>query len=187
MGSGWNGWRSTSPRQFQQHDIVTTVCAALLDSGLDPGCLELEITESAVMYDSEQTAEALQYFREMGVRIAIDDFGTGYSSLSQLKKYPITLLKIDRSFVSGIGHGGDDDAIVDAVIAIARKLGLRCWPKGSRRHSSGRSCAPASVTSCRASCSAVPGAGAVRRVPGKTAVDRLIPSKSPASAGSVKK
>ena len=130
MGSGWNGWRSTSPRQFQQHDIVTTVCAALLDSGLDPGCLELEITESAVMYDSEQTAEALQYFREMGVRIAIDDFGTGYSSLSQLKKYPITLLKIDRSFVSGIGHGGDDDAIVDAVIAMARKLGLRVLAEG---------------------------------------------------------
>lgn len=119
-----------SPRQFQQHDIVTTVCAALLDSGLDPGCLELEITESAVMYDSEQTAEALHYFREMGVRIAIDDFGTGYSSLSQLKKYPITLLKIDRSFVSGIGHGGDDDAIVGAVIAMARKLGLRVLAEG---------------------------------------------------------
>ncbi|NJC87810.1 MAG: EAL domain-containing protein [Desulfuromonas sp.] len=119
-----------SPRQFQQHDIVTTVCAALLDSGLEPGCLELEITESAVMYDSEQTTEALNYFREMGVRIAIDDFGTGYSSLSQLKKFPITLLKIDRSFVQGIGHGGDDDAIVGAVIAMARKLGLKVLAEG---------------------------------------------------------
>ena len=78
-----------SPRQFQQQDIVTTVCSALLDSGLDTGQLELEITESAVMYDSEQTTEALNYFREMGVRIAIDDFGTGYSSLIQLKKFPI--------------------------------------------------------------------------------------------------
>lgn len=131
--SGLNPGRvavNLSPRQFQQQDIVTTVCAALLDSGLDPGLLELEITESAVMHDSEQTAEALNYFREMGVLIAIDDFGTGYSSLSQLKKFPITLLKIDRSFVQGIGHGGDDDAIVGAVVAMARKLGLKVLAEG---------------------------------------------------------
>jgi diguanylate cyclase (GGDEF)-like protein len=119
-----------SPRQFQHHDIVATVCTALLDSGLDPQLLELEITESAVMYDSEQTAEALNYFREMGVRIAIDDFGTGYSSLSQLKKYPITLLKVDRMFIQGIGSSEDDHAIVTAVIAMARKLGLKVLAEG---------------------------------------------------------
>ena len=119
-----------SPRQFQHHDIVATVCAALLDSGLAPSMLELEITESAMMHDSEQAASALHYFREMGVRIAIDDFGTGYSSLTQLKKFPFTLLKIDQTFVRGIGNDDDDDAIVTAVIAMAHRLGLKVLAEG---------------------------------------------------------
>ncbi|MCM2263876.1 MAG: EAL domain-containing protein [Desulfuromonadales bacterium] len=119
-----------SPLQFQDHDLVTTVCSALLDSGLDPALLELEITESAVMHDADKAADILRYFREMGVRVAIDDFGTGYSSLSLLKKFPITLLKIDRAFTHGIEQGEDDKAIVTAIIAMGHQLGLKVLAEG---------------------------------------------------------
>lgn len=119
-----------SPLQFQHHDLVTTICSALLDSGLDPSLLELEITESAVMHDADKAADILKYFREMGVKVAIDDFGTGYSSLSLLKKFPITLLKIDRAFVHGIEEGEDDRAIATAIIAMGHQLGLKVLAEG---------------------------------------------------------
>ncbi len=119
-----------SPLQFQHHDLVTTVCSALLDSGLDPALLELEITESAVMHDVDKAAGILRYFRDMGVKVAVDDFGTGYSSLSLLKRFPITLLKIDRAFVHGIEEGEDDKAIVTAIIAMGHRLGLKVLAEG---------------------------------------------------------
>jgi EAL domain-containing protein (putative c-di-GMP-specific phosphodiesterase class I) len=120
-----------SPLQFRHQDLVTTVCAALLDSGLDPSLLELEITESAVMHDVDKAADILRYFREMGVRVAIDDFGTGYSSLSLLKKFPITLLKIDRSFIDGTDRDGEDNrAIVTAIIAMGHQLGIKVLAEG---------------------------------------------------------
>lgn len=119
-----------SPLQFQDHDLVTTVCSALLDSGLDPALLELEITESAVMHDADKATDILRYFREMGVRVAIDDFGTGYSSLSLLKKFPITLLKIDRAFIHGIEQGEDDKAIATAIIAMGHQLGFKVLAEG---------------------------------------------------------
>ncbi len=120
-----------SPLQFRHQDLVTTVCAALLDSGLDPSLLELEITESAVMHDVDKAADILRYFREMGVRVAIDDFGTGYSSLSHLKKFPITLLKIDRTFIEGTDCDGEDNrAIVTAIIAMGHRLGIKVLAEG---------------------------------------------------------
>jgi diguanylate cyclase (GGDEF)-like protein len=119
-----------SPLQFRHHDLVTTICSALLDSGLDPSLLELEITESAVMHDVDKAADILRYFREMGVKVAIDDFGTGYSSLSLLKKFPITLLKIDRAFIHGTDQHEDDRAIVTAIIAMGHQLGLKVLAEG---------------------------------------------------------
>jgi EAL domain-containing protein (putative c-di-GMP-specific phosphodiesterase class I) len=120
-----------SPLQFRHQDLVTIVCSALLDSGLDPSRLELEVTESAVMHDVDKAADILRYFREMGVRVAIDDFGTGYSSLSLLKKFPITLLKIDRAFIDGTDREDEDNrAIVTAIIAMGHRLGIRVLAEG---------------------------------------------------------
>jgi len=101
-----------------------------MESGLDPQWLELEITESAIMKDAEQNAEMLRKFREMGASIAIDDFGTGYSSLSYLKHFPITRLKIDRSFVRDITSNPDDAAIAEIIIAMAQTLKLEVIAEG---------------------------------------------------------
>lgn len=119
-----------SARQFHHHDIIGTVCAALLDSGLPPECLEVEITESAVMGNPEEAFGILEYFREMGVSVAVDDFGTGYSSLSYLKRFPLDMLKIDRSFIKTTVVDPDSDAIVKAIIAMAKQLRLQVLAEG---------------------------------------------------------
>ena len=119
-----------SARQFHHHDIIGTVCAALLDSGLPPECLEVEITESAVMGNAEEAFGVLEYFREMGVSVAVDDFGTGYSSLSYLKRFPLDMLKIDRSFIKTTVVDPDSDAIVKAIIAMAKQLRLKVLAEG---------------------------------------------------------
>jgi diguanylate cyclase (GGDEF)-like protein/PAS domain S-box-containing protein len=119
-----------SARQFQQQDLVLLVSQALEDSSLQPGQLELEITESLGMKNPELTLKTLNELKAMGVRISIDDFGTGYSSLSYLKKFPIDTIKIDRSFVSDIHHDSNDAAIVLAIIALAHSLGLKVIAEG---------------------------------------------------------
>jgi diguanylate cyclase (GGDEF)-like protein/PAS domain S-box-containing protein len=119
-----------SARQFQQPDFYDQVAGVLKDTGLDPGCLELELTESALMADAEAAVEILRALRELGVCIAIDDFGTGYSSLSYLKTFPIDRLKIAQDFVLDITNSSDDAAIVETVIAMAHGLGLRVVAEG---------------------------------------------------------
>jgi diguanylate cyclase (GGDEF)-like protein/PAS domain S-box-containing protein len=119
-----------SARQFQQQDLVLLVSKALEDSSLQPGQLELEITESLGMKNPELTLKTLNELKAMGIRISIDDFGTGYSSLSYLKKFPIDTIKIDRSFVSDIHHDSNDAAIVLAIIALAHSLGLKVIAEG---------------------------------------------------------
>jgi diguanylate cyclase (GGDEF)-like protein/PAS domain S-box-containing protein len=119
-----------SARQFQQQDLVLLVSKALDDSSLQPGHLELEITESLGMKNPELTLKTLNELKAMGIRISIDDFGTGYSSLSYLKKFPIDTIKIDRSFVSDIHHDSNDAAIVLAIIALAHSLGLKVIAEG---------------------------------------------------------
>jgi diguanylate cyclase (GGDEF)-like protein len=119
-----------SPRQFRQADLVEAIAAILAETGVDPACLELEITESAAMQNADSTIAALQRLRAMGVSLAIDDFGTGYSSLSYLKRFPIDKLKIDRSFILGIPEDGDDTAIVQAIAAMAGSLGLKLLAEG---------------------------------------------------------
>jgi EAL domain-containing protein (putative c-di-GMP-specific phosphodiesterase class I) len=100
------------------------------DTGLDPRCLELEITESVAIQDAERTVETLTAFKDIGVRLSIDDFGTGYSSLSYLKRFPVDRLKIDQSFVRNVASDPSDAAIIRAVIALARNLGLSVIAEG---------------------------------------------------------
>ena len=98
-----------SARQFQNPHLIDDVAATLTRTGLDPHSLKLEVTESVAMQDPEATATTLRALKALGVRLAIDDFGTGYSSLSYLKRFPVDTLKIDRSFVDGLGNDSQDD------------------------------------------------------------------------------
>ncbi len=119
-----------SARQIAQSDLVDQVVTALEGAGIEPSSLCLEITETALMSDPAAGLKVLQDLHELGVELAIDDFGTGYSSLSYLKRFPVDVLKIDRSFVDGLGDDPDDTAIVTAIISLGRALGLRAVAEG---------------------------------------------------------
>jgi len=119
-----------SPAQFRRQGLVDTVISALAASGLPADRLELEITESSLLQNSEATLGMLYQLRELGVRIAMDDFGTGYSSLSYLQSFPFDKIKIDRSFVKDITDGVGSLNIVRAVTAMARGLGMTTTAEG---------------------------------------------------------
>ncbi len=119
-----------SARQLQRPGLDGAVRRALALSGLAANCLELEITESSVMLDPQHAQSVLQSLRELGVLLSIDDFGTGYSSLAYLKRLPLDRLKIDRSFIGGIPADSDDAAIVETIIVMTHKLGLRVIAEG---------------------------------------------------------
>ncbi|BEP15310.1 hypothetical protein acdb102_36210 [Acidothermaceae bacterium B102] len=123
-----------SARQVSHPDTIATIESALQQAKLDPTRLLVEVTESAVVEDAEAAQLALNQVSALGVRIAIDDFGTGYSSLLYLKRYPIQALKVDRTFVSGMGVSDDDDAIVASVISLARAVGAVCIAEGVETH-----------------------------------------------------
>ncbi len=119
-----------SARQLQQPNLVEETAQVLRETGLDPATLKLEITETVVMHDAPATLAKLEALKQLGVQLAIDDFGTGYSSLGYLKRFPVDTLKIDRSFVKGIGHDVEDTAIVRAVITVAKSLNLKVTAEG---------------------------------------------------------
>lgn len=119
-----------SARQLRDNAFVPLVTQILAETGLDPRCLELELTESALMGDSSDTICKLLRLKEMGISISVDDFGTGYSSLSYLKHLPIDTIKVDRSFVRDIVNDPDDAAIVDAIVAMAHALKLNVIAEG---------------------------------------------------------
>jgi len=119
-----------SARQFRDPDLVATILGALAESGLEPGCLELELTESCIMQQPERASAILDELRRHGLRIAVDDFGTGYSSLSYLKRLPIHALKIDRSFMVDLPHNRESSAIVSAIVTMSRALGLTVVGEG---------------------------------------------------------
>jgi diguanylate cyclase (GGDEF)-like protein len=119
-----------SARQFRQMQLVQTVEAALRDADLEPRFLELELTESAVMYDPETSTKILRQLSRLGVQISIDDFGTGYSSLSALKRFPLDRLKIDRTFIRDVPGNSEDESIVRAVISLAHSLKLKVIAEG---------------------------------------------------------
>ena len=119
-----------SPRQFRTTGLGETVANALRDSALPPDHLILEITESSAMEDVDHSRKLLQELKGIGVQISFDDFGTGYSSLNYLKRFPVDMLKIDRSFVKGIPANGNDRAITSAIIALAHCLHLKVIAEG---------------------------------------------------------
>jgi diguanylate cyclase (GGDEF)-like protein/PAS domain S-box-containing protein len=119
-----------SARQFAQPDLAQQVARVVEAAGVDPARLCLEITESVVMDDVEATIAALLELRALGVKVGIDDFGTGYSSLSYLKRLPVDVLKIDKSFVAKLGEDMVDSAIVSSVVNLARSLGIAVVAEG---------------------------------------------------------
>jgi len=119
-----------SARQFQLQNLVEVISRVLKETGLDPCWLELEITESVAMQNAEYTVKMLCELKEMGIQLVIDDFGTGYSSLSYLKRFPISKLKIDKSFVNEIGMDQDNEAIVSTVIVLGQSLKLGVVAEG---------------------------------------------------------
>jgi diguanylate cyclase (GGDEF)-like protein len=119
-----------SPRQFADPDLITVVAEALGRAGLPADALWLEITESVLMDDVETAADTLVALHRLGVHLSVDDFGTGYSSLSYLKQFPVDLLKIDRSFIDGLGTDPEDGAIVLAIVSLAQALRLDVVAEG---------------------------------------------------------
>ncbi len=119
-----------SPRQFREKDLVNSLRRILNDTGQPARLLELEITESTLMQDIEDTRARMEEIAAMGVRLAIDDFGTGYSSLSYLKRFPVHKLKIDQSFIRDLTVDRDDAAIVNAIVGLAGSLGLDILAEG---------------------------------------------------------
>jgi diguanylate cyclase (GGDEF)-like protein/PAS domain S-box-containing protein len=119
-----------SPAQMQNPSLLATVVGALAASQLDPGRLEIEITENVLMQQNEQNLRTLHALRELGVKIALDDFGTGYSSLSYLRNFPFDKIKIDQRFVNDIDTSTENQAIVRAIISLSRDLGMRVTAEG---------------------------------------------------------
>ncbi len=123
-------WINVSPAQLMSRDLVTQVAMLLAEHDVSPSRICLEVTEHVVLDDIEAATGALDRLRAMGVQLALDDFGTGYSSMKQLKSLPVDCLKIDMSFVAGLGKSDHDDAIVDAAITLAKAFGLSTVAEG---------------------------------------------------------
>ncbi len=121
---------NVSPQQFRTISLIDDVRSALEQSGLDSESLEIEITESLLLHDSEQHLAILKSLNELGVSLALDDFGTGYSSLSYLKRFPLQVLKIDRSFIHDLLEDSNSKALVEAIIVMARSLKLQVVAEG---------------------------------------------------------
>ena len=121
---------NVSARQFRDKNLVARVVGALKDSGLDAKYLELEVTESLIMQDVDLAVATMEDLRGLGVQLSIDDFGTGYSSLSALKSFPVSRLKIDKSFIDGLLADENDRAVASAIISLGQKLNLRVIAEG---------------------------------------------------------
>lgn len=130
LGSSFKVCVNISPQQFNTRAVLSDVREALFEAGLSPQNLELEITESLMMPDLPLALELMRQLEAMGVSLAIDDFGIGYSGLTALKRFPVSKLKIDRSFIADIPNDSDGEALTSAIIAIAHKLGLELVAEG---------------------------------------------------------
>jgi diguanylate cyclase (GGDEF)-like protein len=119
-----------SPVQFREGSIVTMIEGTLAETGLDPTYLEIELTEGVMLENSEAARSSLRRLHDLGVSFSLDDFGTGYSSLAYIKRLPVQRLKIDQSFVHRLGHDGQDEAIVRAIIDLGHSLSLKVTAEG---------------------------------------------------------
>jgi diguanylate cyclase (GGDEF)-like protein len=116
--------------QLDRDELLDEVAEALADSGLDPHALTIEITETAIMSDAEETARRLAAIKQLGVRVAIDDFGTGYSSLAYLQRFPVDALKIDRSFISRLGQDSEGETLIRTLVQLGRSLSIETLAEG---------------------------------------------------------
>ncbi len=121
---------NVSGRQLRNECLIETLRKAIETSGVEPDCLTIELTESILMDDAQHNVDILKRLKEMGVRLSIDDFGTGYSSLAYLRTFPLDELKVDKSFIDDIHANADAAAIVDAIVAMAHRLGLKVVAEG---------------------------------------------------------
>ncbi len=121
---------NVSTRQLRDPGFPEIVAAALEDTGLKPHCLVLEITESLLPDDDDQTIERLHALKAVGVQVAVDDFGTGYSALSRLQDYPVDILKIDRSFINGIEHDPGKAQLVRGIVDLGKSLEMTVVAEG---------------------------------------------------------
>jgi EAL domain-containing protein (putative c-di-GMP-specific phosphodiesterase class I) len=119
-----------SARQFRHATLLEDIATILKETGLDPQFLKLEITESVVLDSVDSTLSTLRALKALGVQLAIDDFGTGYSSLNYLKQFPIDVIKIDRSFIQGLGETAQDTAMIAAMITLGHALGFQVLTEG---------------------------------------------------------
>ncbi|HEX6306671.1 MAG TPA: EAL domain-containing protein, partial [Longimicrobiales bacterium] len=119
-----------SARQFVQPDLLRRIDEILAETRLDPSCLRLELTESAVNYEPDLARGVLRALHERGIQICLDDFGTGYSSLQQLKQLPLSNVKVDRSFVRGLGTNAESLGMVQTIIALGRSLAVDTIAEG---------------------------------------------------------
>ena len=119
-----------SPAQFRHGDLPGLVHSILLETGLAPGRLELEITEGVLIGDPQRALSILRRLKLLGVKIAMDDFGTGYASLSSLQSFPFDKIKIDRTFIMGVDHNGQSQAIVRAVMGLGKALNIPVIAEG---------------------------------------------------------
>ena len=122
---------NVSPRQFAQPDLLAQVRSIIAETGIDPRCLRLEITESVTIGDTSRVAAVLTELKELGIRLSIDDFGTGYSSLSYLHSLPLDALKIDRSFIAAMDKSKESLQIVQTIMSLARNLGMDIVAEGA--------------------------------------------------------
>jgi diguanylate cyclase (GGDEF)-like protein/PAS domain S-box-containing protein len=121
---------NVSPVQFRQKDLVETFRNLIHDAGIPVSCIEIEVTETAIMTDADKAIAILTQLRDLGLTIAVDDFGTGYSSLGYLKRFPLDKIKIDRTFVSELETNPDDAVIISAIIAMSHSLGMKTLAEG---------------------------------------------------------
>jgi len=121
---------NVSGRQLDTDQLVIDIEEALCDSGLDPQALTIEITETTLMRNVEETARRLTQIKALGVRIAIDDFGTGYSSLAHLQRFPVDALKIDRSFISGLQHNQEGETLIHTLVQLGKSLSIETFAEG---------------------------------------------------------
>ncbi len=121
---------NVSARQLDTDQVVTDIEEALSHSGLDPAALTIEITETTLMRNADDTSRRLTEIKQLGVRIAIDDFGTGYSSLAHLQRFPVDALKIDRSFIFGLRHNQEGETLVRTLVQLGKALSIETFAEG---------------------------------------------------------
>jgi EAL domain-containing protein (putative c-di-GMP-specific phosphodiesterase class I) len=125
---------NVSARQLDTDQLIEDIEGALGDSGLDPSALTIEITETTLMRNVDDTARRLEAVKELGVRIAIDDFGTGYSSLAHLQRFPVDALKIDRSFIMGLQNNQEGETLIHTLVQLGKALSLKTFAEGIEQH-----------------------------------------------------